>query len=259
MKPHAFQTLKFDCPIAMDTVLSTYSLDVLPAAEKSSLNLTTTVNNILNGSMKDHVTREHVLGFCKILLLGDDPASTSPYKSLPYIAKEITSDPPGYKVVVTVVKVSHNLQEILLERLRMFKQLTHINDPGAMISACTRMIIYDPRKYNTGELNMLLEKPELTRFTYKRKDTLEKNDVSPKRPKVSNDDVTVDQQTVLQEAVEALMEFKSSPVRASNHANSENVQTGSSVMSETSAVEKMTRNGHRASARVLEFFFTSSD
>jgi hypothetical protein len=243
----------------MDTVLSTYSLDVLPAAEKSSLNLTTTVNNILNGSM-NHVTREHVLGFCKILLLGDDLTSTSPYKSLPYIAREITSDPPGYKVVVTVVKVSNNLQEILLERVRMFKQLTYINDPCTMVSACTRMIIYDPRKYNPGELNMLLEKPELTRFTYKRKneDTLEKNDVSQKRPKVGNDNVADDQETVLQEAVEALMEFNSSPVRASIHAKLENVPTGSSVMSETSEVEKMTPNGHRASARILEVFFSSS-
>lgn len=244
----------------MDTVLSTSSLDVLPTAEKPSLNLTTTVNNLLNGSMIDHVTREHVLGFCQVLLLGDDPTSTSPNKSLPYIAKEITSDPPGYKVVVTVVQVSRNLQEILLERVRMFKQLTYIQDPGGMISACTRMIISDPRKYNPDELNMLMEKPELTKLTYKRKDedTLEKNLVS-KRPKVGNDKVADDQENVLQEAVEALMEFNSSPVRVSNHAKLENVPTGSSVMSETSGVEKMTPNGHRASARVLEAFFMSED
>ena len=245
----------------MDTLLHTSVLDVLPTTENPSLNLTTKVNNLLNGTVSEQVTRDDVLGFCKVLLLGDDKSPTPLHKSLHYIAKSITSDPPGYRVVVTVVKVSHNLQEILLNRVQMFKQLISINDPSVMISVCTKMIMSDPRNHNPGGIEKLLEKTETTGFTYKRKCSqgagVEHKDQSAKRSRGADDNIDMD--NVLKEAVEALMDIKTSPVRISQHSIPENVPTGSSVMSEAGEVETMTPHGHRRSARTLNCFFDLGD
>lgn len=261
-------SLKRDRPprsvaFSMDSAFQGLYLDTILG--KYSVRLTNTVNNIL----EDHIpvtNREDFMGFCNKLLVGDDNPSVNE-KSLPYIARTQEGNPPVWKVVVTVARVTKNLKEVLVNRERMYEQLHTVKDPIAILKACLKMIMSDPRKYTPDELGVIMngKADDTTPFTYMRKleqagpcakrgeSELNEPDgkPSPKRTKSSHD--------VLDAAVN-LFVLKTSPTRTTIHASprSRDIPTGSSVMSEASDVMLMNKAGHGRAARMLEEFYTDS-
>lgn len=254
----------------MDSVFQGTSLDIISG--RHSFKLTEIVNNILVGAMPT-INREHVMGFCKKLLVGDDNGPLLNEKSLTYIARVCTGDPPVWKVVVTVVQVTKNLNEVLVNRANMYKQLHIVQPPIAIMKTCLKMIMSDPRKYIPDELGVIMNgipnkqvDDDTTPFTYTMKldqsgacakrgeSALDEPDdkPSPKRTKIHDTSYDV------LKGVEGLIVLKTSPPRTSIHVSprSRNVPTGSSVMSEGSDVMPMDRAGHGKAARMLELFYT---
>lgn len=254
------QSHSFKPPPAMDIFLPNTSLNVLDPSARPSKALTSIVHNILIGAMS-HVTRENVIGFCKMLLLGDEKMPTTGQKSLAYIAKVQTSTSLGWKVVVTVVKVTDNLKNVLADRSKMFKQVTTALDCVTMVSECLQMMISDPRKYTQGCVLGVLDISDTRQFTYKRKSTdpqpypgdeSKESEVSPKGRKTLIDDDDL-------EGANLLFGIKISPPRVEEHASpqSRDMPTSSSVMSPASDVMPMTHDGHGEAARILQQFYTT--
>ena len=232
----------------MDSTFQGVSLDTISG--RHSFKLTETVNTILMGAV---ISREHVMGFCKRLLLGDDNPSLMNEKSLTYIASVCTGDPPVWKVVVTVVRVTENLNEVLANRAKMYEQLHIVQHPIAIIKTCLNMIMSDPRKYPADGLGIIMngtlankQVDETTPLTYMMKPgqsgTCAKRSESaldepggkpsPKRTKVHDTSFDV------LEGAEGLVVLKTSPPRMTIYVSprSHNIPTGSSVMSEASDV-----------------------
>jgi hypothetical protein len=233
---------------------------------KHSVRLTNMVNNVLEERMPD-INREHVMGFCKKLLVGDDNPPMLNEKSLPYIARAYVGDPPAWKVVVNVTQLNKNLKEVLLNRALMYKQLHIIKDPVTILKTCLKMIMSDPRKYTADELGVIIHGTvdDTTSFTYIRKyaqgapsakrgeSALEEPDgnLSSKYIKTSHD---------VLEGANGLFVLKTSPPRTTIHASprSRNIPTGSSVMSEASDVMLMDKAGHDRAIRMIEEFYTET-
>ena len=249
----------------MDGLFDIVSLDTLGLSEKASDRLTSTVNNILTGVFS-LMTREDILGFCNMLLLGDEKTSATEQKNLAYVVKTMTKEhPPAWKVVVTVVKVTENLKAVLKYHTMMFQQLTIIQDPISILSACCNMLISDPRKYTQVELGALLDKSNITEFTYQRKSA--GREPSPKRVKTTAEDIfPLFYQPICGDALEGanlLEDIKTSPLRLQQHATVSpkccEVPTGASVTSVASDVLPMTRTGISKASRMLEAFFKPVD
>ena len=248
---------------SMDSTFQGIALDII-CDGKHSVRLTNMVNNVLQERMPA-INREHVMGFCKKLLVGDDNPPVLNEKSLPYIARTYVGDPPVWKVVINVAQVNKNLKEVLVNRAKMYEQLQIIKDPVAILKTCLKMIMSDPRKYTPDELSVIMNgtADDTTSFTYMRKhaqgapsakrgeSAIEEPDgnLSSKRAKTSHD---------VLEGAESLYVLKTSPPRTAIHASprSHNIPTGSSVMSEASDVMLMDKVGHGRAARMLEDFYT---
>ena len=221
------------------------------------------------------ISREHVMSFCKKLMLGDDNPPLMNEKSLPYIARLCTGDPPVWKIVVTVAQVTENLKEVLVNRAKMYEQLHIMQHPIAIVTTCLNMIISDPRKYAPDELGIIMngtlankQVDETTPFTFMMKPgqsgTCTKRSESaldepggkpsPKRTRVHDTSYDV------LEGAEGLVVLKTSPPRMTIYVSprSHNIPTGSSVMSEASDVISMGRAGLSKAARILEGFYTEN-
>jgi len=252
---------------SMDSAFQGVALDTISG--RYSVKLTEMVDNILEGNMPD-INREHVMGFCKKLLVGDDKPPLLNEKSLPYIARVCTGDPPVWKVVVTVAQVTNNLKEVLVKRAQMYEQLHIVKDHIAILKICLKMIMSDPRKYTPDELGVVMNGTlsnldDTTPFTYMMKPgqsgpgaksgelALDEADGkrSPKRTKV------YDTSRDILEGVEGLIVLKTSPPRTTIHASprSRNISTGSSVMSQGSDVMSLDSAGQSNAARMLEEFY----
>ena len=252
----------------MDSVFQEIPLDTVPEGCYSFL-LTELVNRTLNGDTPN-ATRSNVIDFSKKLLMGDDdnmPSRT--HKSLPYIARTCTGDPPVCKVVVTVARVTENLEDVLVNRANMYKQLEIVKHPIEILSTCLKMIMSDPRKYIPDELSTLIngsimkKQSDTTKLTYTKKpdeskpyakrteSTLDESsgERSPKRTKVYND---------VLEGAEGLFVLKTSPPRVTKFASprSRNISSISSVMSEGTDVSIIDTADHSKTIRMLEHFYT---
>ena len=248
---------------AMDALFDNISLDTLNPSEKASDKLTSMVNSILTGAIT--VTREDVLGFCKMLLLGDEMSATG-HKSLGFIAKVMTKEHhPTWNVVVTVVKVTENLQEVLKYHTKVFELLTDIKNHLFILPACCKIMISDPRKYTQAKLAALLNKSN--EFTYRKRSTENEKLPSPKRVKTTAEEMpSPSYQPVDGDALEGaslLIHIKTSPPRLQRHATrsptSREIYTGSSILSAVSDVPPMTHKGISNAARALAIFFNSNE
>ena len=224
------------------------------------------VNIVLEERMPD-INREHVMGFCKKLLVGDDNPSMLNEKSLPYIARTYAGDPPVWKVVVNVVQLNKNLKEVLVNRAKMYEQLHIIKDPVAILKTCLKMIMSDPRKYTPDELGVMNGTvDDTTSFTYTRKKyaqgapSAKRGESALEEPdgKLSSKHIKTSQDVL--EGANGLFVLKTSPPRTTIHASprSRNIPTGSSVMSEASDVMPMDKAGHGRAIRMLEEFHTET-
>lgn len=246
----------------MDTVFQETVLDTLDHPQKYSVKLTEMVNNILLEA-RPNATREGVMGFCKKLLVGDDSMPSLNQKSLPYIARVFTGDPPVWKVIVTVTQVTKNLKDVLLNRMRMYKELEMyeqleiveiVQTRSILLLMCLNMISTDPRKYTPDELGQFtyMKKSIEPQLPAKRGEPARAEsggEISPKRAKANND---------ILDGAESLFGLSTTPPRQTIHASprSREIPTDSSVISQESDVMSMSNAGHSKGAKMLEDFYT---
>jgi hypothetical protein len=245
----------------MDTLVNTMDLSTLDTVDglQHSVRLTSIVDTILTQDVSA-INHKDVHKFCKKLLLGNDsPPSLNnkslPDKSLAYVAKMLMGPPPVWKVVVTVVKVTDNLNEILNHRTKIYEQIKFVQNSVLMLSLCLKMIISDPRNYTSDGLGVIMSKQ--SQFTYMKKNKSHTLPTIPKRGESPGHELSLNVNEDDLKGAELLLSFNLSPPRETNHASptARDVSADFSVMSESSDVMPMSHAGHHKAARMLEEFY----